>query len=187
MAPRRFPRTAVAVDVQSTDRRFPRRKARNVLLLGELHASQREELEDRGGVIVQANDTHEAFELLATTDFDVVVVDPVAPGNGLDLVTAVKESASEHLHTVATLYGARGDTRFLRGARLPNQETLVAVRSRHRLTAFVVLPVNGEAEYAIVVSPPEGSFLKHPSAMPLVTAIMTVDASKLVTRRLNTN
>jgi len=162
------------------DRRFRAGRPRQVLLVGELPASERLELTERGAVITDALDTHAAFELLASTDFDVVVVDPFATGNGLDFVTAVKEGDDAHLHTVATLYGSRGSTPFLRGARLPNEEALAAGRVRHRTTPFVVLPADGGDQYAIVVVPPEATFLKSRRLLPLATAVLTVDAATLL-------
>ena len=109
-----------------------------------------------------------------------MVVDPLAPGNGWDLVTAVKEGRDAHLHTVATLYGSRGSTRFLRGSRLPNEETLDAARARHRVTPFIVLPADGGDEYELVIVPPDASFVESRKRLPLVAAILWVNAAKLL-------
>lgn len=180
MSRRRIPRTALALDAQATDRRFRGRHERRVLLVGELPVSERVELTERGAVLTTAADTHQAFVLLASVDFDVVAVEPRAPGNGLDLVTAVKENQAAHLHTLATLYGVRGGAPFLRGARAPDEAVLASARERHRVTPFVVLPLEGEDEYAIIVVPPDASFIENRRRLPVTTSIMRVDASKLL-------
>ena len=159
----------------------------------------RTELTERGAVITHALDTHQAFEALAARDFAVVVVNPYVGGNGLDLVTALKEREPDHLHTVATLYGQRALTPFLRGARPPNQETLSAARARHRLTPFVILPRDESGSYAVVVVFPDAPLGEHPwalaallrgaagfnTSLPIVTAILTVDAGTLLGRAVN--
>jgi DNA-binding NarL/FixJ family response regulator len=154
-----------------------------VLLLGELAAGMRTEVTTRGAVITDATDAHHAFELLATTSFDVVVVDPDADGNGRDLVAAVKESADDHLHTIATIYGARGTSAFLRGSRPPPAEVLEVVRAKHRLTPFITLPADGARNYEIVVVLPDVAFIESPVRVPLVTAILFLDASRLMAKR----
>ena len=127
-------------------------------------------------MVATAEDTHQAFGLLASRAFDVVVVDSFVAGNGVDLVTAVKEGEFEHLHTVATLYGERGTSKFLRGARLPDQSTLEDTQRRHRRTPFILMPTGGD--YRIVIALPEPSFLQSPNRLPLLTAILFIDATR---------
>lgn len=91
MASRRIPHDTVDTDTQTTDRRLKVGKPREVLLVGELAINTRTQLLQRGAVLTAAVDTHEAFEFLAERDFGAVVVNPFAPGEGLDLVTALKE------------------------------------------------------------------------------------------------
>lgn len=50
------------------------------------------------------------------------------------LLNVIKERATEHERTLATLYGARGRATFLLGVRPPDQESLALLRQRHRLT-----------------------------------------------------
>jgi hypothetical protein len=151
-----------------------------VLLVGELPRSERVALAERGAVITGAADTPAAFELLASTDFDVVVVNPLATGNGQDLVTAMKEGDDAHEHTVATLYGSRGAAPFLLGARIPNQETLDAARRRHRKTPFVVLTRDRGDWYELVGVSLDVSVMQSRRVLPLATAILTVSVTTLL-------
>lgn len=151
-----------------------------MLLVGELPRSERFALADRGAVITDAADTHAAFELLASNDFDVVVVNPFAVGNGHDFVTALKEGDDAHEHTVATLYGVRGAAPFLLGARLPNRETLEGARARHRKTPFVVLTTDGGDWYELVGVALDAALMQSRKVLPLVTAILTVSSTTLL-------
>ncbi|MBL8917525.1 MAG: hypothetical protein JNJ54_01580 [Myxococcaceae bacterium] len=118
------------------------------------------------------------FDVLAEEAFDVIVVDPFVAGGGLDFVNALKEDAAEHERTKATLYGARGNSAFLRGVPPPALETLVLARSRHALTPVIVLPLSDKPTYAIVVQPPKASVLRNMNQLPIATAVMTVTAAQ---------
>ena len=179
MAPRRLPRNAVALDAELTDRRVRGGARREVLLVGELGAALRAELVERGAVLTVVEKIHDAFLLLASRDFDVVVVNPMTEGCGLDFVNAIKEGPVAHELTVATLYGARGNVSFLRGTRPPPQEALDAGRARHRTTPLVVLPTDKSWTYRVVVLP-HASFIEDAREVPLVATILTVDAAKLL-------
>jgi len=177
---RRIPRNAVALDLQQTDGRLRAARRRLVLVVGELGKAIRAELAERGAVLTLTESIHDAFVLLATRDFDVVVVNPLVEGCGLDFVNAVKERAVEHELTLATLYGARGKASFLRGIRPPTPETLDAARARQRLTPFVVLPVDGGWNYAVIVMLPNASFVEDAHKVPLVTTILSVNPAPLL-------
>ncbi len=175
--PARRRSTEVGLDSQLSDPRLRARSPRKVLVVGEIAPSLRAELSDRGASLVEFPELMGVFELLARDAFDVIVVDPFVAGGGLDFVNALKEDAVEHERTKATLYGARGNSPFLRGVAPPALETLVLARARHGLTPVIVLPMRDSPNYAIVVQPPKASVLRNMNRLPVATAIMTVRAS----------
>jgi hypothetical protein len=81
-------------------------------------------------------------------------------------VAALKESNDAHLHTVATVYGSPGQAAFLRRVRPPTLEQLVELRARYQWTPFIVLPLAGEDDYAVVVRPPKGTELRNANESP---------------------
>lgn len=174
MAPKRFPPNAVDVDVQVGDRRLHRGARREVLVVGELAVSMRDALNDRGAALTCVDSLSDAFVALAEHGFDVVVVNPFLP-YALDLVTAIKETADDHEHTLATLYGARGTSAFLRGVKPPSREQLDAARTMHAQTPFVVLPAGEDWHYAVILKPPGASTMVDARVRPIVTTVMTVD------------
>lgn len=180
MASRRLPRNAVTLSVEPNDRGVRAGSQREVLLVGELGVGLCAELADRGAVLTAVEKLYDAFALLAERAFDVVVVNPLTEGCGLDFVNAIKEREVEHQLTIATLYGARGRASFLRDTRPPSLEQLEAARSRHQTTPFVVLPADGTWNYTVIVVPPHASFVEDARKRPLVATIMTVDAGRLL-------
>jgi len=162
-----------------------------VLLLCELSVGEKVELAERGAVLTGAADAHDAFKLLASRDFDVVVVNPSTFGRGLDIVAVVKEGHENHRATLLRMYKQppmtsqllkppRPKDKSQRWLRPPRPTDLLAARRRHRLTPFIVLAEGGGGEYAIVVAPPEASFMEDPERLPVVAAILFVDAAKLL-------
>lgn len=149
-------------------------------MVGELGVAIRDELSERGVVLTEVEKIHDAFLLLAGRAFDVVVVNPLTESCGLDFVNAIKEGPGEHEMTVATLYGARGQSSFLRGTQPPPPEALEAARARNKTTPFVVLPAIDDWKYAIVVVPPNASFIVDGRKVPLIATILTIDAARLL-------
>lgn len=168
----------VGLDTQISDPRLRARSPRKVLVVGEIPPALRAELRARGATLIDSPELHGVFDLLAQEAFDVMVVDPLVAGGGLDFVNALKEDPVEHERTKATLYGARGNAAFLRGVAPPALETLVLARSRHALTPVVVLPLRDQPTYAIVVQPPKASVLRDMNQLPIATAVMTVTAAQ---------
>lgn len=175
---RRIPDGAVTADAQIGERRVRGGRRRRVLLVGELPASLRTELSERGAILAERKDLHQAFLALAECTFDVVVVDTVSDSMANDLVTAIKEGEFEHQRTVATLYGARGDAPFLRGIRPPTPDQLLAARARHAATPFVV--TSGVDAYLVVVALPLATFPRDGRAHPLASAILGVESAELL-------
>jgi hypothetical protein len=169
----------VVEDLEPADRRLRGKRARRVLLVGEFPAGLRLELVERGAIVSEAADTHEAFNALAAADFDAVGVAAFVPGNGEDLLTAVKEPAEDHLHTLATL-AAAGSSAFLRGAPAPTPEVLAAARERHRMTPFIMLPKKVGERYAMVVFLPGGVTNCDPAKRPLATVLLTASAAEVL-------
>ncbi|MDX2010726.1 MAG: hypothetical protein SFW67_11065 [Myxococcaceae bacterium] len=173
---------AVGLDAQWGEPRFRKRISRKILTVGEFPRTLRDELLDRGATLVDAPTLNGVFDLLAAEAFDVILVNPIVEGGGLDFVNALKEGPVEHERTKATLYGARGTAAFLRGVQPPALETLVSARSRHALTPVLVTPLAGETSYAIVVQPPMASAVRSLDQLPLTTAAMTVSAAEFLGR-----
>jgi hypothetical protein len=148
-----------------------------VLVVGEAPRGLCDELRDRGATLFDCPHLHTVFDLLAAEAFDVILVNPLVEGGGLDFVTALKEDPVEHERTKATLYGARGVAPFLRGVRPPQLDTLVLARSRHALTPVIVLPLQDRPVYGIVVRPPRASVMKRMNELPIATAVMTVSSA----------
>ncbi len=180
MSSRPIPRRALALDLAVGDKGLRGRRGREVLIVGEVPAGLRAELLLRRASLTDAPNISGAFESLGARPFDVVVVDPYVDGRGLDFVSAIKEGAAEQALSVATLYGARGDARFLLGVQPPARAVLDAARTRHRLTPFVVLPLDDSATYSVVVLPPDATFIEDGRDLPLATAILSVDAGRLL-------
>lgn len=174
MSPRRSGNDA-GPEAQLIEGRGRRGSRREVLVIGEIPRSLRAELSARGALLTDATTLSAAFVTLAEQRFEVVVLNADTDGCGLDLVTALKESAVEHERTLATLYGARGDANFLRGVRPPDQETLERLRWDYADTPFLVMPQGG-SYYAVIVRPPSVSSWVSLEQIPIATTVMTVRA-----------
>lgn len=169
--------TDVGLDAQLSDPRLRRRSPRKVLVVGEIGIGLRDDLRARGATLVESLVLDGIFDLLAAEPFDVILVNSLVEGGGLDFVNALKEDDLEHERTKATLYGARGNSAFLRGVRPPSLEVLVHARSRHVLTPVIVLPLNDQPTYAVIVRPPRATALRSLNALPVATAVMTVNSA----------
>ncbi|MBL8936073.1 MAG: hypothetical protein JNM69_16060 [Archangium sp.] len=179
----RFTPPGAAPEAQSGEQGLRTRRKRLVLLVGEVPSSLRATLDHRGALLVVAAGVSEAFELLSAHTFDVVVVEPHTDACARDFINAIKEPADEHEHTVATLYGAPGQSPFLRGVRVPALDALQALRARYALVPFVLLPVLRDPHYAVIVKPPELSELRERRVLPVETTIMTVSAQEFLKGR----
>lgn len=174
---RRLPRDAVAagLDVDGGDKRV--RRARSILVLADLPVFQRIRMKERGGQLTVVQDVAEAVRVLAERDFDAAIIDMNAPGGGTALVKSIKAGVGSinPLQTlVADEMAAVSDT-----PRPPSAEDLA--RERHRLTPFFLV-MQGEQQYAIVVSPPEHSYLEDGTGIGLSDAVMCLDIGKLLLR-----
>lgn len=150
-----------------------------MLIVGEVPGSLRAELVDRGAVIWEVDTLAEAFAALAADAYDVVLLNADTDGCGLDFVNALKEGATEHERTIATLYGARGGAAFLRGIRPPEQGALERLRERYGATPFVLMPQGGSF-YAVIVKPPAATAWLNLEKVPIATTVMTIEASTLL-------
>lgn len=133
-------------------------------------------MKERGALITRVQDASEAVAALAAEDFDVAIVDMKAPGGGTALVKAVKagvRSTNPLAHLVESEMAA-----------VDGRELVTAdqqARRRHRLTPFFLV-MEGERQYAIVVEPPEHSYLEDGNGLSLPDAVMCLDVSKLLLR-----
>lgn len=173
---RDIPPGSAAPEAQWGEQGLRSRRKRLVLLVGDVPLSLRATLDQRGAQLVLAAGVSDAFEQLAAQTFDVVVVEPHTDACARDFVNAIKEPADAHEHTVATLYGAPGQSPFLRGVRVPALDGLRALRATYSYVPFVLLPVLGDPHYAVIVKPPELSELRKGRVLPVETTIMTVSA-----------
>jgi hypothetical protein len=198
---RRLPREAVAPGLAIDDGGKRIRRERSVLLLAELPIFQRIRMKERGALITRVQDVAEAVRALAADTFDAAIVDMKAPGGGTRLVTCLKGgvgSTEPLAHLVETEMAAvcsEPDSRLDRavddatqgaaaaiGARLAGiSELEQRARERHRLTPFFLV-MEGEQQYAIVVDPPEHSYLEDGKGLSLPDAVMCLDIGKLLLR-----
>ncbi len=204
---KRLPRSAIApgLDVDDGGKRV--RRERSVLLLAELPIFQRVRMKERGALITRVQDVAEAVHALADGDFDAAIVDMKAPGGGTGLVKCLKGgvgSTDPLTHLVESEMAAvraLPDTGETSGSRLEKafddalQDAGSAVgdrmaataalehraRQRHRMTPFFLV-MEGEQQYAIVVDPPEHSYLEDGRGLSLPDAVMCLDVGKLLLR-----
>ena len=150
MAGRRIPPLASAIK--------PETRARDsgppVLVFGELPAEASIYADRHQVDLVHVLTASRALEHLARVSFRSVAVDPAAEG-GIELVRQVKLGAS------------LGD---------PGSEEAIA---RNMLTPFVVLPFRGEADYAVLVVPPEASYVEQTWRLRLSAVLYRLDVERL--------
>ncbi len=131
-------------------------RARTVLVFAELTAAVRARLTGRGAALVDAESLLGAVALLADRDFDAAILD--------------MELSSALVQRLKSGSGVIDD--------VPD-ELCAKARERHRLTPFFLTMGAG---FAIVVDPPEHSYLEGGKGLSLADAVMTLDVSKLVMR-----
>lgn len=179
----------VVTDAQLGDQRVRLRSARGVLLVGTMPDSLVLSLDRRGATLSSAATLSDAFVQLEVSleaggrpGLDVVALDPHCDGHALDFLHALKEPEAEHLRTVATLYGAPGQSPFLRGVRPPSLEGLERLRRGYEFVPFVLLPDPRGREYSVVVKLPDASEVRAVQSLPVATTLMSVTAAELLSK-----
>jgi hypothetical protein len=131
-------------------------RARTVLVFAELAAAVRAQLTARGARLVDAESVLGAVALLADRDFDAAILD-------MELSAALVQRLKSGGGVVDGV----------------PDELCAKARERHRLTPFFLTMGKG---FAVVVDPPEHSYLESGKGLNLADAVMTLDVSKLVVR-----
>lgn len=126
-----------------------------VLVFGTLPAEAEIYAERNGVELVRVLTASRALEHLARVSFRSVAVDPEAEG-GIELVRQVK---------LATNLG---------------DDAAEDAIARNLLTPFVVLPYRGEADYAVIVVPPDISYVEQTHRLRLSSVLYRLDAETLV-------
>jgi hypothetical protein len=145
-----IPRVAVSADKARPEGPI------SVLSFGEIPLTVSLALQARGVHVLKAKTTQEALFVLANTDVRSVAVDPQQEG-AIELVKLVKVPGAK----VAA-----------------KSENVWRAASRHRATPFVILPLPGDPQFAVIVAPPNGAFLER--SLLVVTALLDLDASSLL-------
>jgi hypothetical protein len=157
-----IPRSALALDLQRADgRRRAPSATRRVLVYAELLGQTERYLRERGALLTRAPSAEEAVRMLAAERFDIVLLDPHAPGGGLHLVKVLKLGH--------------------RTLDLP-EKLIREATARARLTPFVIVAVDGSTEYAVILQAPELAFLEDGSKLRMEDAILQLDSARLLTR-----
>ncbi len=151
-----LPRYALAVDAALIAQRY-------VLVYGDMRDDVTAALEGQGVALVRARTVADAVSLLASETFDAVALDPRAEA-ALDIVRAAK------------FRDAGPDLTFA---------TVCSAADRHAAVPFFVMPFPDEDEYAVLIKPPRVAFLESESRIPLATAVIRLDARKLLARLTN--
>jgi hypothetical protein len=153
-----LPEAAVALGIDDDDPGKRVRRSRDVLVFAELPETTRNRLRERGARLVDADSVLGAVALLADRGFDAAILEMTLSA---EIVKRIK----------ADLGSVEG---------VPD-ELCAAARGRHRLTPFFLV-MAGQPQYAIVVDPPEHSYVESGSGISLIDAVMTLEVSKLVMR-----
>lgn len=131
-------------------------RPRTVLVFAELPAAVRAQLEAREARLVDAESVLGTVALLADRDFDAAILD-------MELSAALVQRLKSGTGVVDDV----------------PDELCQKARERHRLTPFFLTMGAG---FAIVVDPPEHSYLESGKALSLADAVTSLDVSKLVMR-----
>lgn len=180
---------SVTTDAQLGDQRVRQRSSRHVVLIGDMPDNLVLALDRRGAALTAARDLSEAFVVLARcaepsagSPVDVVVLEPECDGHAIDFLHALKEPEADHLHTIASLYGAPGKSPFLRGVRPPSLEGLESLRRRYEFVPFVVLPRDARPQYQVVVRLPDLREERSVDKLPVVSTIMSISAAEFLAK-----
>ena len=130
-----------------------------VMVYGRLPKPIERELVERGARILAVSTIPEAVRALAYESFVSVAVDPSAE-SGIALVKAIKLEESP-----------------IAG----QEELLLRAGWRQRNVPFVILPLPGDDEYAVIVAPPKGAFLER--TLPISRALLDLDVRHLQPKR----
>lgn len=188
-----MPRHAVVAGLDLDDGGKRLRRERTVLVLADLPANTRKRLKDRGALLTDVADVVEAMLALAARDFDAAIFDMSAPcgaagwvhrtDDGSSLVKSLKAGVGS-----VTMEGMVAEELEKSGAAItePGKDQywkLAAAekraRERCRLLPFFLV-MAGEQQYAIMVIPPDHSYLEDGKGISLPDAVMTLDVSKLL-------
>lgn len=153
-----LPEAAVAPGTELNDPSKRVRRARSVLVYADLPLPLKMQLRDRSATLTNAESLLGVVSLLADRDFDAAIFDMTL---STELVKRIKAGI-----------GSIED--------VPD-EIAVRARERHRLTPFFLVMGN-EDQYAIVIDPPEHSYLESGKGLGLADAVTRLDVSKLVMR-----
>ena len=153
-----LPLNAVSPGTDLGDPSKRARRSRSVLVFADLPLQVRMRLRDRGASIVNAETVLGTVSLLADRDLDAAILDMTL---STELVKRIKAGI--------------GDVEGV------PDEICARARERHRLTPFFLV-MDNEQQYAILIDPPEHSYLESGKGISLADAVMTLDVTKLVMR-----
>jgi hypothetical protein len=187
---KRLPVGAVTpgLDLEDGDKRL--RRERRVLLLANIPGTQLKRLKDRGAAVTRVEDVFAAVELLARESFDAAIVDMKAPGGGTALIKSIKAGVgSVNDHPPDSIAGlVSREMEALSGKpepRFSQNKVAVAIeeeaRRRCRVTPFYLV-LEDEQQFAIMVIPPDHSYLEDGKGISLPDAVMSLDVGKLLLR-----
>lgn len=153
-----LPEAAVTPATDPSDPGKRGHRTRTVLVFAELPETMRKRLRDRGASLVDAESVLGTVALLADRDFDATIFDLALSA---ELVKRIKAG-------VGTIEDVP-------------EELAARARERHRLTPFFLV-MQADQQYAVLVDPPEHSYLESGKSLSLPDAVTTLDVSKLVMR-----
>jgi hypothetical protein len=208
---RRLPKSAVTTGLDLIDGEGKRvRRARSVLVLGEIAPSTSRRLKDRGAELTWAQTVTGALEILASRTFDAAIVDTWVR-NATAMVKRIKLPVRLAREEIARLVKERAGNILVQEEReavarfvedvsaavkgftpeelkqlahyldRPDTSPEALATRRHALTPFFMLHA-GDESYAIVVRPPEHSYLEDGHGISLPDAVMMLDVGKLLLR-----
>ena len=153
-----LPEAAVAPGTDLDDPGKRVRRSRTVLVYADLPLDLKRRLRDRGATITNAESLLGTVSLLADRDFDATIFD-------MTLSTELVKRLKAGIGTIEEV----------------PEELAARARERHRLTPFFLV-MGDEQQYAIVIDPPEHSYLESGKGLSLADAVTRLDVTKLVMR-----
>ena len=133
-------------------------RPRDVLVFAELPAKLREELEGLNATLTDAQSVLGTVALLADRTFDAAILD-------VELSAAIVQRLKAGVGSIEGV----------------PDEVSARARQRHAAVPFF-LTFGSEGRYAIVVDPPEHSYLESGKGLSLADAVTRLDVTKLVMR-----
>jgi hypothetical protein len=177
---RGLPSRALSLDLSLVDPNRRRPSAtRKALAFGDVPTNLIRDLRSGGMDVVRAQTVRAAVERLAAETYSAVVVEAQVPRVAFSFVRAIKShgeiSLAEFVLDHWTFDAAEGS---LTDVRAPS-ELLRQASSRNTLTPVFVLPIAGDNEYAVIVSPPRVAYLEDMNRIPVARAILKLDVTAL--------